>query len=186
MTATEWSELGFHWERATAWGAAMTCYYRAAMLLRAQGDARGSKVYFSTAFRMLDAMSQDADVQSLQSNHIFRARSPKRLSPRLACDALTAQLAKESISEADLAALMAENAAYLLSRRNVVLRAADLHRMFEQSSELLYTGLSVVVRMAQALLSQDTADIAYHLYENAMDMVPVSYTHLTLPTICSV
>ena len=170
-TATEWSELGFHWERATAWGAAMSCYYRAAMLLRAQGDTHGAKAYFSTAFRMLGAMSQEAGVQSLQSNHIFSARSPKRLTPCLACDALTDQLAKESISEADLTALMAGNVEYILSGRNVVLRAADLHRMFEQSSELLYIGLSVVIRMAQALLGQDTADIAYHLFENALDMV---------------
>ena len=178
-TASEWSEQGFHWERATAWGPAMTCYYEVAMQLHAQGGTDASKASFSLAFRMMDMMRQEAGVHSLAQNHHPEARSPSAKGARPPCDweRIVALLSQQSTSETDMAALMEENLEYILSGRSVVLCVTELHRMFEQSSELLYTGLSVMVRLAQTMLHPEPTDLSCFLFENALDMVYVLKTN---------
>ncbi len=77
VSATEWHQLGFHWERATNWSSAMTCYYQSGMLLREQGDPVGCKAHFTEAFRMLEKMRQEAAIPVLGTMSAALLSSPR-------------------------------------------------------------------------------------------------------------
>ena len=146
----------------------MTCYFNSGMLLKQQGDSQGARGHFTSAYRMMDKMRHEAGVNFLDGT---------RLTTQCAAAQHTAMTCKpmhpaavQNFSEIEKA-----SREYLLGARNVGMKLEDLHKVFEGSSALLYTGMSVLVRLAQALIGPTTAEYSYRMFEDALDILVLSH-----------
>lgn len=52
LSAQDLLEEAFHWEHAKIWSTALTCYFRAAVILEGLGAYKGSYRYYTQAFKM--------------------------------------------------------------------------------------------------------------------------------------
>jgi len=151
LSSTELYEEGFHWERATGWSSAMGCYYRSAMIHDELGAFQESFLHLTAAYRMFNAMRQEAGVTedfqfvaaSFQaifshSEHHTNSNNP----------AGTAQTLKKS----------------------------DIIRIFDGDSSLLELGLNVLLRLAQSSFSlSDNPEVTSKLYEDALQLIMLTW-----------
>jgi hypothetical protein len=173
-TAAQWQEQAYHWERSTGWASAMHCYYSAAMVLKGQGDSLTARTHFTAAFRMMDKMRHDAGVQHLDGHRVATTASTAEAPHLPTCAATNIPIARGPriiATEAEVKQLAVEGFEYILCGRNLGLSGADVFKMFEGSSETLYLGLSVVVRLAQSLISSGAQELAYRLFEDCLDII---------------
>eukprot|EP01032_Pedospumella_encystans_P010661 gene10661-12445_t len=169
-TATDWYEQAFHWERATAWSSAMTCYFNAGMQLKEQGDSQGAKGHLTSAYRMMDKMRHDAGVNFLDGTRLTTQCAATSF------DTLTRvqpyRLSVQNISEIE----QHSREFLLLVRRNAGMKLEDLHHIFEGSSAVLHSGLSVLVRLAQSLTGFFHAnEFSYRMCEDALDVLVLAH-----------
>lgn len=146
----------------------MTCYFNAGMLLKEQGDSQGAKGHFTTAYRMMDKMRHDAGVTFLDGTRLTKQCAAVQQ------DALTcAGLQRPTVQ--NFSEIEKRSHEYLFGDRNVGMKLEDLHRIFEGSSALLYTALSVLVRLAQALNGPGTAEYSYRMCQDALDVLVLAH-----------
>ena len=146
LTSTELYEEGFHWERATGWSSAMSCYYRSAMLLDEVGAYQDSFLHLTAAYRMLNAMRTDAGVTE------------------------DFQFAPASFQAIFSHGKVSEN------ENIHALKKSDIVRIFGGDSALLELGLNVLLRLAQSSFSlSDSPEVTSKLYEDALQLIMLTW-----------
>jgi hypothetical protein len=146
LTSTELFEEGFHWERATGWSSAMSCYYRSAMLLDEVGAFQDSFLRLTAAYRMLNAMRNEAGVTE---DFQFAPASFQAIFSH------GKDAEKENLH---------------------ALKKSDIVRIFGGDSALLELGLNVLLRLAQSSFTlSDTPEVTSKLYEDALQLIMLTW-----------
>lgn len=146
-TSTELHEEGFHWERATGWSSAMSCYYRSAMLLDEVGAFEDSLIPLSAAYRMLNAMRNEAGVTE-----------------------------DFQFAPASFQAIFCHGKVQEENEHIQALKKSDIVRIFGGDSTLLELGLNVLIRLAQTSFSiSDSPEVTSKLYEDALQLIMLTW-----------
>lgn len=147
LTSTELYEEGFHWERATGWSSAMSCYYRSAMLLDEVGAFEDALMPLTAAYRMLNAMRNDAGVTE-----------------------------DFQFAPASFQAIFSHGKVTEEKSNMQALKKSDIVRIFGGDSALLELGLNVLLRLAQSSFTlSDSPEVTSKLYEDALQLIMLTW-----------
>ena len=100
-------------------------------------------------------------------------------------DGLVAK-AKAAAAEASKAATVHANVDFDSSRLQQLSKLTRSHETVHVDTDFDADGLAAKTKAAVAMAQRSAGDIKVGVRMDRTDMIPVSYTHLTLPTICSV
>jgi hypothetical protein len=176
-TVANLKEQGFHWEKATNWGGAMTCYYHAALILDEQGDGTGARMLLTSAYQMLCRMKVEADVplpdlmasckKGDGAQKLFNVSVTEQVKDLLShLESFNQQPREERVSQLLKILVSVESD----------MTFANVHKVFEGDTALLQVGLSVTVKLAQSLITAGMSGVAWNLLEQ----VVIVFSVLTL------
>ncbi|RYG70277.1 hypothetical protein EON64_00585 [archaeon] len=154
LSAHDLYEEGFHWEKATIWSSAMSCYYRSAMMLDGLGAYQESFQRLTSAYRMFNALRKDAGLaEDLQRPYDM--------------DSLVAFIQKSV--QVDVVDRESVQTAFGMSVK-------DVFKIFGGDAASLQTGINVCLRLAQASFTlSDNYNIVSKLYEDALIMIMLTW-----------
>jgi hypothetical protein len=173
-TVTNLKEQGFHWEKATNWGSAMTCYYHAALILDEQGDGTGARMLLTSAYQMLCRMKVEADVPlpDLMASCSKGDGTYKSFSSA-STEELARKLAHLNNLNAEDSKSLAADLLVILTPSEAGLTFSNVHKVFEGDTTLLQTGLAVTVKLAQSLLTAGMAGVSWNLMEQVLKVASI-------------
>lgn len=191
ISAIQWFEEGFHWQRARMWGRGMTCFYQSGMVLDSLGALQESRMHLLMAYQLLQQMrialggdigeSFDED-QTTVSLHVGEALEQVQLQAfsrsmkisGISGDGLTLpESASHSPAVAARKTLVPLHKGKIAASLSPVqLKKLQVYRLFSGDRHLLETGIHVLLRLAQSCLTLDNdSSVTAKLYEEALEML---------------
>ena len=153
-------EEGFHWQKACAWAASMSCYLRASEKLRAAGDIYIQRNYLLTAYSMFRSMCDDAGFMHERSLNLHQLEA-------LIADSSSSTNSPFVVGGEHAAAMrqhrprrfssIEDDGSFAAERSASLLTIESIYQIFGGDSDDLNYGLKVHIRLAQMnlLLYQD-------------------------------
>lgn len=202
LTSNHLYEEAYHWEKATLWGNAMHCYFRAAMLLDSIGAYIESYQHLLAAYRMLNALRKDAGLieKSAKSNFTFHELFKKIRQEFNNFDLEATSNDLDGTNDPN--ALMRTSSGSFKNPRSKIMKQAsmellsnaanlstphtantgiqltkqDIIKIFGGDSHLFEVGLQVLLRLAQVIFTlDDNLNFARKLYDEALQYIMITW-----------
>lgn len=204
ITAEQLHEQGFHWEHATVWSSAMTCYYNAAMTPQLDVNIKARRSYLVSAYKMYTEMRKEAKIYrstNLTTDTLRKAFAEEGLSlsisEKVARPPLTHSKSIQNLeigsrrSSINLSvhssvdspsvtegAQMSIDTSPLRPKAASGVNKQNIGRLFSNSSTLLSTALKVMSQLAQTCVTMyDAPSIYTRLYDEALELALVAGLH---------
>ncbi len=172
LTFSDLNEEAFHWEKATVWGNAMSCYYRAGMLLDSLGALQECYKYLGNAYRMLILLRKDAKIKEQDYHSItfdVLLKEFEFLNNTLHPYDGDVKLSEDSIDKKLSLKTSLIAGKYSLTR-------IDIYNTFGGDSNLLEIAINLLLRFGQTSFTLgENPNITSRIYEDAIRLMLLTW-----------